>query len=612
MSCQTFLRRALPAAALVAATFAAGPGGRSVWADPQDDDAAAAPAPARKTSGGERGATAKARALPDLAGTIERVEGRRAFVRGEPVQRWAVGLPVVVAEPGEPGAGLVLAAGVVQSRAGDRAVVLLDEGAANLPRGCRVEPRFVAEARAYGAPMAIAGGPDGEGTAREPAAEARPIAQPQIWHEAPREAPWGGKLWLELVATADHAALVVRWRVGRSGAFADAPMVAGADGRWTAELAIGEPDPAVDELEYYIGATVTRPPAAGATTPQISHEVVVGHAATPIRVRISSGASSGRRAMVDHRPASRWTDHQALPITARIDKRFREPTLMVRARGGGSFDALPMVRVGGDVYRAVIPAERVVVPGISYYIAVTDGRGVARDGFASDSHPFNVHVTRGTVLSPEAARNRVTAGVTMVRYGGSDDAYTRTDIGLERMFFGFLVGRLGAEATLGRAPRRDPDALAAGAMAPQKLRLYGGTAGLEARLGDYVSLTTDMLMAIHSDGAGLGYALGARIGDEAGSHIVLDWRRVHDLDTGDSLVEQLRVALSVPVGRSLRLDGVVVHESVLTDASKGLRFAVEAGIPIGSRLWAVATAGFAGRDADSPGATGGLRLALVF
>ena len=528
------------------------------------------------------------------------------------MQRWAVGLPVVVAEPGDAGTGLQLAAGIVQSRAGDRAVVLLDEGAANLPRGCRVEPRFVAEARAYGAPMAITNGAGGEVANADPDATAKGTAQPQIWHESPREARWGGKLWLELVATPDHSALMVRWRIGRSGAFVDAPMQAGADGRWTAEIAVGEPDPSIEELEYYIGATITRAPVGAATTPQISHEVVVGHAATPIRVRISSGASSGRRAMVDHRPPSRWTDHQALPITARIDKRFREPTLMFRARGGGSFDAVPMTRVGGDVYRATIPADRMVVPGISYYIAVTDGRGVMRDGYASDNNPTNVHVTRGTVLSPEAARNRVTAGITLVRYGQADDTYTRTDIGLERMFFGFLVGRLGAEATLGRGPRKDLDNPSSTTLVARNLRLYGGSAGLEARLGDYVSLTSDMLMAIHSDGAGLGYAVGARIGDESGSHIVLDWRAIHDLDTGDSLVEQLRVALSVPVGRSLRLDGVVVHEAVLTDASKGLRFAVEAGIPIGSRLWAVASAGFAGRDADSPGATGGLRLALVF
>lgn len=146
----------------------------------------------------------------------------------------------------------------------------------------------------------------------------------------------------------------------------------------------------------------------------------------------------------------------------------------------------------------------------------------------------------------------------------------------------------------------------------QRIRLYGGSAGLDLRLGDYISVGTGLWMASHGGGADLGYAAAARIGDESGSHITAGWRALHDLDSGESLVETLRVALSMPVGRSLRLEGVVVHEALLTDASKGPRFAVEAGVPFGQHFTLTTTLGFAGRDADNPGFTAGARIGYVF
>lgn len=72
---------------------------------------------------------------------VERVEGRRAQVRGATVARWPIGLPVVVREDGEAEDALQLAAGVVLTRAADRAIVLLEEGAPPPPLGARVEPR---------------------------------------------------------------------------------------------------------------------------------------------------------------------------------------------------------------------------------------------------------------------------------------------------------------------------------------------------------------------------------------------------------------------------------------------------------------------------------------
>ena len=118
---------------------------------------AATARPRRPTTAVLAPASERPTAPQDDVVTLERIEGQRAFVRGAAVRRWQIGMPVVVAEAGPAEQGLVLATGVVQSRALDRAVVWLAEGAPTLPQGSRVEPRFVAEARAYGATTATIG-----------------------------------------------------------------------------------------------------------------------------------------------------------------------------------------------------------------------------------------------------------------------------------------------------------------------------------------------------------------------------------------------------------------------------------------------------------------------
>ncbi len=563
--------------------------------------------------GAPRQAAADPTPVSRSAVRVVRLVGKRVEAQGAAAARWGPGLVVWFSER-----GLTMAEGVVRYRQGARVVIELADGSPAVSVGAQVEPRWQAEARQYGArpaadepakgrsPSAGSQGETAGAAARDAAAAAR-----KVWHQPPRQLPWGGKLWLEIVAGPRVRAPVVRWRVGREGPFRSSPMKAAHDGRWTARLAPGQTPRETNVLQYYVGATVAPAGASGGAAAQ--QEVVVGHPARPIAVAINSRPSRRRRSTVDHVPPSRWSHQKPLPLTARIDRRYRAPVVFYRARGGGSFEVARMKQVSPQVWRATIPSRRVVVPGVSYYLAATDEHGITRPVFRTARRPMNVRVTRGRILATDERRNRVSLAWTGADQGTPGDAWQRVDIGLERLFFGFLVGRVGATATWGQGPRLTAsDTDAAPVVSAQPINLYGGHAGLELRAGDYLSASGDLLAAIHNGGAGLGYRFGGRIGDEAGAHLSVSWASIHDLDDGAALLKRLRLGLSTPVGQRLRLAGVVVHEDVLQDTSEALRFQVEATVAVAERLFVTARVGLSGRDADTPGVTGGGGVALTF
>ncbi len=576
-------------------------------ARPRHRGGAAQPA-AQPVSGGsssaERDAVARRVA-------VVRVAGRRIEAQGADALAWVPGMTVWILEPG---GGLPLCEATIRFRHERRVVLEVAEGAPVVPVGAVVEPRWVAEARLYGVRARAGQAPGGKPTAATGvAADAHETPPWQVWHERPRKLAWGKSLWLELVATTAVQAPHVRWRVGRSGAFRDQAMTAASDGRWTTSLQPGQTAPSARVLQYYVGAKVL---VDGTTTGQ----VIVAHAAHPHEVAIESVPRLRHRSVVDHQPPSRWTHKRAIVLSARIDKRYQSPVVFFRPRGGGTFDVVKMTRISPEVWRATVPGHRVVVPGLSYYLAATDEHGVTRPIFRSPGNPMHVRVTRGRILSTDQRRDRLSVAWTRATHGVKGDAWQRADVGLERLFFGFLVGRLGATATWGDGLRLDRDEDGVVKKSPkgepllrsQPINLYGGHAGLELRAGDYLRGSGDLLVAIHNGGAGLGYRLAAHVGDEAGANLFASWSALHDVDDGALLLERLRLGLSTPIGMRLRLAGVVVHESVLQDSSKALRFQVEVTWALAKRLFVTGRFGFSGRDADNPGATGGAGVALTF
>ena len=543
-------------------------------------------------------------------GEVVERRGHLLIVEGHGVARWTTGLRVWISQVDKNGQpGLVLAEALVRSVHQRRAVVVLQKATPNLPKKVLVEPRFVAESRQYRRTMRLSK-PGTVTTVRR--VERKPLLD-RTFHKPPSKGEWGESLWLEVVGEANVRDVAVRWRLGRTGPFQTLPMKAAADGMWTANVPVGRTPPDIRIVQYYVSATVT------GTDGKPERRVVVAHPSRPQRVSIHSAPHRPRGQKIDHDAPSRWTHKQPLVLTAQIDKRYRNPVVWYRHRGGGTYQALPMTSISPETWQAKIPARKVVVPGIAYWIGVTDNKGVRRDGFRNKRRPWTVHVTRGRILSEKERRNRMSLSFTRVSHGDKDDTYQEYDIGFERLFFGFLVARLGGNVINGRSPATDPDFKPDPDKPEVKptyigrdANLLGGYAGIEARIGDYFSAHADMQMAIHNDGGAVGYRGGLRIGDEAGANLTGEYGAVHDIDTAEQVLERMRFALSAPIGTSIRLAGVVVNEDVLQDSSKGLRLQVEGTWILHPRFFLVATVGSAGRDADSLGVLGGGGVHLVF
>ena len=68
-----------------------------------------------------------------------------------------------------------------------------------------------------------------------------------------------------------------------------------------------------------------------------------------------------------------------------------------RSAGGGDFMAVPMQRVEGDLYRAVVPDWLLAGTGLEYYVEVTDRTGeTASQGFRGFPLQVRLISTRGS------------------------------------------------------------------------------------------------------------------------------------------------------------------------------------------------------------------------
>ena len=113
-----------------------------------------------------------------LVSHVAKQQGRRLTVQGAAVTRLSPGMSVWISEPGPGGAGgLPIVEAKVQFVHGQQAVVLLPEGAPNIPPRAVVEPRFVAEARLYGQKADV----------QRPEAETVKPPEPdyRTWHQRP-------------------------------------------------------------------------------------------------------------------------------------------------------------------------------------------------------------------------------------------------------------------------------------------------------------------------------------------------------------------------------------------------------------------------------------------
>jgi|GEM_PF-3158172 len=533
------------------------------------------------------------------------IRGTRLVVQGHDVPDYVPRMPVWILEPDANGApGLALAEGQVVSVHGDRATIeVADKDAKGLRTGLLVEPRHVAEARQYHASPKVMPGSkapavkDKSGP-MEPAIRGR--------HRSAGSVRWGAPLWVEVVVEGPADKTFVLWRLGNAGPYAELALERKGDGLFGAFVPLGEPDPSFRVVQYYLVAQGTAGRVAVAASP-----------ADPISLSIDAVPDRAGDTLIMHGSVDRASHHKPILLVAEVNKRFKKAMVFYRARGTGSYVSVPMEPFGPEQLRAVIPARDVVAPGLAYYIAVVDEKGIVRDAFGSSRSPQHVSVMQSQILSNEENRNQLSLRYMFTDFGTADDRYHDVELGLDRLFFGFLIARLSGGLITGRSIRfleSQAGQQATRQLLEPKFSLYRGRAGIDLHLGDYVSISGDLSVAIYSGGSGLGFRAGGRLGDEQVAAIDFSMERIWDQRTGDRVVDLLRGTLSAPVADGWRVFGAVVQDRVLQmlDAPKGLRLLGGVEVDLGSHVLVELTGGLAGRNGDAIGPTGGGGMKLKF
>lgn len=543
---------------------------------------------------------------PDVVQVISH-NGTRVVVSGPQLVRWPLAMPVWCFEADGDKPGLQLFEARVVSINGERAALEVAEGQAQLVQiGAICEPRFVAESRRWNGNAAKLQGDSAAGSA-----EAAPVPpQVSVRHRPPAQVAWGKPIWLEAVLDGPADKVWLYLRQGTTGPYREWALAAKGDGLYGVTVTLEERDPPDSVVQYYL---VAQGPNGAAGVPPLRY-AVFANPAEPQQIALDAVPEQTREQLVAHGPTDRASHGKPMELVAQINKRFTNPTVYYRARGSGSFRALPMKPMGPEQWQAVVPSRDVVVPGLAYYIAVMDEKGVVREGFASPRHPHTVTVLQPQILSEEENRNRLTMRYGYSDFGTAGDAFHQGEASLERLFFGFLIARLSAAGWWGDSQRRvvqtgsDP-AMPTMALQSQPMRLYVGRAGLDLHLGDYVAASADLSMATFKGGSGLGYRAVVHIGDEHVASIELGIEQVWPVDEGEKLMDIKRGTLLVPLGDRWRLAASAAQEQILTDAAKAIRLGVGVEVDLGSQLQLDLSGGAAGRlDQLGPTVNTGFRF----
>lgn len=533
--------------------------------------------------------------------------GGRVVVSGAAVTQWPLAMPVWCFEVAGDRPGLLLFEARVASTDGDRAALDVAEGQAQLVQiGAICEPRFVAESRQWNGNVTKLHGNSAPPAAAVPA----PSSQVSVRHRPPVQAAWGKPVWLEAVLSGPADKVWLYLRQGSEGPYREWPMIAKGDGLYGVSVTLEERDPPDSVVQYYL---IAQGPGPTESSAPLRH-AVFANPAEPQQIALDAVPAQTSEQLVAHGPTDRASHGRPLELVAQINKRFTSPTVFYRARGSGTYRALPMQPMGPEQWRAVVPARDVVVPGLAYYIAVMDEKGIIREGFSSPRYPHTVTVLQPQILSEEENRNRLS-----LRYGYSDfgtpgDVFHQGEASLERLFFGFLIARLSAAGWWGDSQRLVAQVGADAAkplttLQSQRMRLYVGRAGLDLHLGDYVAASADLSMATFKGGSGLGYRAVLHIGDEHVASIELGIEQVWPVDEGEKLMDIKRGTLLVPLGDRWRLAASAAQEQILTDAPKAIRLGVGIEVDLGNQVQLDVSGGAAGRlDQLGPTVNTGFRF----
>jgi hypothetical protein len=350
---------------------------------------------------------------------------------------------------------------------------------------------------------------------------------------------------------------------------------------------------------------------------------------------VAASAAPAAASEIRHVPPAEATPDQPLELVAEVSGAF-DATLNLHYRpiGAGAWSTAAFTRTDQQHWRAVVPTESVLWPGVEYYI---DSIGPGEEAavvpeFASADDPHGVRILRTkSELRRERElarvgrrRSRVHVGGEYVDYGRRAlgppygevrDSYYRIDADFAYRLLAYPLEqiRLGYTRMIGDVPdtlRDDPEGCPQVDPPDCSLRAgfkVGGWFELRFGIGDGVDLDARAMVMATNVGFGVGGRGELRFGDEDANHVAVGAEALQDIGTtaffrlGWATVPRLPMAATVEVTdlpSEVRAAGVRFVYDVA--------FPLSAGVKVGGRV------GYQARDADVGGVSGGGNLTVDF
>jgi len=207
-----------------------------------------------------------------------------------------------------------------------------------------------------------------------------------------------------------------------------------------------------------------------------------------------------------------------LTLTAFVPQELGAPTLMWRAVGDHTYNALPFAAKPDDYYTVAIGPESVQAPGLEYYIVV-DGPDAPRAlAYGDPAAPARVDVEGRFNATTELARYGASEELStigeLVSYhvkGANPDYYYRFEGEyLHRIFKTIYSMRFGAGYLNGRTTDT-------GTMVPQTIGFLYAYSEAEVRSSEMpLAFLPRLIFGVNDSGVGGGFEGRVRIGDELG------------------------------------------------------------------------------------------------
>jgi len=335
-----------------------------------------------------------------------------------------------------------------------------------------------------------------------------------------------------------------------------------------------------------------------------------------------------------HAPVSAAVAHEALALSVEImhPQQIKRALLLYRAAKRKDYREVAFERHVDGPYRAAIPEEAVLPPGLEYTIEVERPNGARSAIFSSRAEPHPVQVPADGMDEIEAGLDERVDHRRVVFAGGAEyvdfglstaqvetvpgtleeqtvnDRYYRVEGSFTyrplRTIAEFGI-RLGVVRGNAPVPVRE---LTPGQDADERFEvgLNYGAPWVRFRMGESWHLDASSLVSVTEVGFSAGAGGALHIGDPYGTKLSLGFEAIYQF--GARFFSQV----DIQAHEALRISPIIEVTNMPSADDFGVRLLAEVGVDLGAGFGLIGRGGYQARDATSGGPTAGGALSYAF